>query len=172
MLRIAGNGPEKRRRKPGPAPKITEEAIQMAEMALSRRIHKGSIKVLLKREFGIEHRSCERVLARARERLLERTDRPKEDHRADAYAFYDSVLRDKNAKVRDKILAQKRIDSLLGLDSPLRLEHTGKDGKAVEVSQTGSFDYAGFAAAAERYLGTTGVREAGDRVSEGDDRQE
>ncbi|WP_339727579.1 hypothetical protein [uncultured Gimesia sp.] len=38
------------------------------------------------------------------------------EHRAEAYAFYCSILRDPNATVHEQLAARERIDILLGLD--------------------------------------------------------
>lgn len=38
------------------------------------------------------------------------------EHRAEAYAFYCSILRDPNATVQEQLTARERIDKLLGLD--------------------------------------------------------
>jgi hypothetical protein len=114
--------------------KICEEAVNLAELALSRRLHKCDIKALLKKQYGLEPRSVERVLARARERLIERSNKTVDHHRDDAYAFYDAIIRDSAAPIRFKILAQERIDRLLGLQRPERLELTGQGGGPVEVT--------------------------------------
>lgn len=48
----------------------------------------------------------------------QQTDSNKERtrHRAEALAFYRSILRDPNATVDEQLTARERIDSLLGLD--------------------------------------------------------
>lgn len=63
--------------------------------------------------------------------MLKNLGRPREEHQADAYAFYDSVVKDKAQKTGDRIDAQERIDKLLGLESPQQIEHSGRDGGPV-----------------------------------------
>lgn len=116
--------------------KITEEAISFAELAASRRIHKSGIKKLLREQFGLSSRTSERVLARVRERMMERTGKEKEAHKDDAFAFYDSVIRDAAAPLRLKILAQERIDKLLGLQAVERHEHSGPGGGPIPILET------------------------------------
>lgn len=118
-------------------PKITEESIAFAELAYSRRLHKHAIKALLRQQFALSARSCERVLARARERILERTGKPKDEHRMDSLMFYDSIIRDSAAQIRYKILAQERIDKLLGLEAPAKQNLTiapPEDEKKIEAT--------------------------------------
>src|SRR5690242_6202438 len=83
---------------------------------LSRSLRKGEVKHLLRVRYGVSARTCERLLARARARLREQTGASPDEHRADAFAFYTSVIRDPDASLRDKLLAQKRIDKLLGVE--------------------------------------------------------
>lgn len=112
-----------------------EDAIALAELALSRRLHKSAVKRLIMAQFKVGARTAETVISRARGRLLERTNRNVEEHRADSYSFYDSVLRDQAAPIRMKLIAQERIDRLLGLQRPERIELTGQNGGPVAVAQ-------------------------------------
>jgi hypothetical protein len=93
-----------------------EDRVAFTAFLLSRYAHKGEIKRLLKARFGVSARTCERLLARAREVLLKATGAPPEEHRLQSYSFYVSVLRDPAATLRERMLAQKRIDKLLGLE--------------------------------------------------------
>lgn len=125
-------------RPPGPD-KICDEAVQLAEEMLCRREHKANVKVALWEKFRIQYRTAETVISRARARIMERSGKSIEEHRADAYAFYDSILRDPIAETRERIVAQARIDKLLGLQRPDRIEHTGANGDAIKVDT--SYDF-------------------------------
>jgi hypothetical protein len=105
-------------RKPYHKPTRVEEEARVAYTVhlLSRYAYKGEIKRLLKQRFGISARSCERYLARARELLRERTGADLDEHRALSLGFYESVIRDPATTTREQLLAQKRIDKLLGLE--------------------------------------------------------
>jgi hypothetical protein len=124
---------QKKYPKAGRPPKITEQAIEFARLALCQRHHKYAIFALLKKTYGVSSRTCERILSHARGRIRDGTGKEIDQHRSDAYAFYDSIIRQPNASIREKILAQERIDALLGLERPTKIEHTGADGKPLEV---------------------------------------
>jgi len=126
-------------RPPGAEQKICDEAVQLAEELLCRREHKSKVKVVLWEKFRIQYRTAETVISRARARIMERSGKTIEEHRADAYAFYDSILRDPVADTRERIVAQARIDKLLGLQRPDRIEHTGANGEAIKVDA--SYDF-------------------------------
>lgn len=105
---------------------------------MARRITKGTIKVALAKQFGLTPRSIERVLARVRDNAIANFNRPKVEHQGEAIAFYETVIRDPNAKNADKIRAQERIDWLLGLSAQFaqRVEISGPDGQPVEIAKT------------------------------------
>jgi hypothetical protein len=94
------------------------ERIELCRSLLLRRVPKGTIKKAFRQRFGvdIDHTTIERYLLRAREAMLTDLTRGRQNHRAGALAFYESVLADHTASVRDKVKAQERIDKLLGLE--------------------------------------------------------
>jgi hypothetical protein len=118
--------------KMGRPPKVTDELVTMAEVMLARRCHKSEVKAALKAK-GLSARSCEKAITLAKARLVEATDKLPSDHKNEAYRFYDSVLRDPFASTVSKVKAQERIDKLLGLESPLVLQHTGAGGGPIKV---------------------------------------
>jgi hypothetical protein len=95
---------------------VTEEAIEVAMDGLCRRFHKSRIKQALAKKFGGCARSHETILARARERLLEATGESMDYRRAEALRFYESLIASSKVAPRIKLLAQERIDKLLGLE--------------------------------------------------------
>src|SRR4051812_43598463 len=94
------------------------ERIELCRSMLLRRVPKSTIKKAFRQRFGadIDHGTVERYLTRAREAMLADLTRGRQTHRAGALAFYESVLADPAAAVRDKVKAQERIDRLLGLE--------------------------------------------------------
>lgn len=102
--------------------KADDEAVDLAESLLSRRYSKAFIKSQLKEKFDCCARTCERVLSRARERIIAASGADRTAHRQDALAFYNSIIRDDKANVREKIIAQERIDKLLGLEAAAKIE--------------------------------------------------
>jgi hypothetical protein len=94
------------------------ERIELCRSMLLRRVPKSTIKKAFRQRFGaeIDHGTIERYLTRAREGMLIDLTRGRQNHRAGSLAFYESVLADPKAAVRDKVRAQERIDKLLGLE--------------------------------------------------------
>jgi hypothetical protein len=123
---------------PAHATKKTEPLISLAEQMLARRFSKGEVKRLLRDIYAKENkndtispRTLESIISEARRNLVASTDKNRDQHREDSYRLYDSVLRSRDATIRDKVKAQAQIDRLLGLQAPLRhlldgsIEHTG-----------------------------------------------
>jgi len=105
----------------GPFPTIVlDDIVEYVRDLLSKGYRKGEIKDKLREELGTDGaepstRSMETLISAARAQMLEDSDRPREEHQADAIEFYKSVLRDPKAKTSSKIAARARIDSILGL---------------------------------------------------------
>jgi hypothetical protein len=99
-----------------PTRKEKEERIDLTLRLLSRGVYKGEVKVVLHARYGVGARTAERYLSRAREILRGRTGRSLDEHRLDAFAFYESIIQDPEATTRERLLAQARIDKLLGLE--------------------------------------------------------
>jgi len=105
------------------------ERVDYAIELLCRCLLKSQIKTLFRRKFGdLGKSTIERYLAKAREVLLAGAG-GKEEMRARARGFYESVIRDPQASHRDKILAQERIDRLYGLEAPLKVAPTDASGE-------------------------------------------
>lgn len=105
-----------------------QEAMRkyVRELCDGRR-HNGEIKRMAAAKFGVKPRTIEHYLTEVRNERIEESGRTVDDHRADSFHFYISVLRDKKADPRDKIKAQERIDKLLGLERPQKVESKNLD---------------------------------------------
>lgn len=103
-----------------------EQRIELTHRLLASRARKGDIKKTLIARWGVSARTAENYLARARERILADSQQPREQHRANAIAFYESIIGDMQASTRDRIKAQERMDRLLGLEAPTRHVHGGE----------------------------------------------
>ena len=88
----------------------------------------GEIKRTLAERYKVKPRTVEDYIAEGRRRLRSHIEMSKSDLQAESVAFYQSVLRDTKASKRDRLYARKRIDELLGLEAPQRLEHSGPEG--------------------------------------------
>ncbi len=74
-------------------------------------------------------------MGRARARNIKALERPKNDWVAESVEFYRDIATDPTSEPRDKIKARERIDKLLGLDAPVRTEHSGVDGGPIQIEQ-------------------------------------
>jgi hypothetical protein len=108
------------------------ERIRLVADMLVRRIHKHQIKRALEDKYGLGARQAEVYISRAREYLVERTNRPKDEHIAEAFAFYESIIRDPEAVTADRMRAQDALRQLLGLDAPVKVANTTADGDTVQ----------------------------------------
>ena len=112
--------------KPNPMRKMNRSAAarQVAEwLALGRR--KGEIKKLLREQYdGVGVRRIEDVITLAKRYLAEITDRTPEDHKVEAYNVYRSMISNPDVPDNVKVMAQKRIDRLYGLEQPMQIKHT------------------------------------------------
>jgi len=88
----------------------------------------SDIKRVIASKYEMSPRSVEGYISRARADLLEQIGIRTEEHRANAYGFYRSMMKNKKLAPKDRLKAQERIDRLLGLESAQKHEVTGKDG--------------------------------------------
>jgi hypothetical protein len=105
-----------------------EEQASYAAGVLARGAYKHEVFNLLRHKYGVSTRTCESIVARARQALRERTGREREELRADSHAFYESVKRDPAASLHEKMYAQRCVDELLGLKAPQEVRHSGEVG--------------------------------------------
>jgi hypothetical protein len=114
-----------------PFKKATAEQIEKRVDFVEEQIEAGirrrsELHKLVGKKFGVNWRTVDEYLGRARARLLERLRQTKDEFRSQSLATYQSIL--KNGNSREKILAQERIDKLLGLEAPRIFGHGGADG--------------------------------------------
>ncbi len=108
---------------------VTKRIYDVAQL-LAQRIPKHQIKAALRTKFGIGARQCESYLAWAREYLVERSQRPKKDHVADAMALYEKIIRHPESTASEQMAAQAAIRQMLGLDQPTKIAPTTPDGES------------------------------------------
>ncbi|WP_298861937.1 hypothetical protein [uncultured Gimesia sp.] len=77
----------------------------------------SEIKTAIADQFQLSPRSVERYLSSARREMRQRLETPLEQHRADSFYFYRSIIDSPESNTRDRIRARERIDKLLGTDS-------------------------------------------------------
>lgn len=98
---------------------ISPEVVEYVADLMARRWRKHRIKQHLEEELGVPVRidTYEAIRKAARELLEQDTDKKRDAHRRDAIAFYESVIRDESASHKERIMAQHRLDKLMGLES-------------------------------------------------------
>lgn len=112
-----------------------EERVELVRTLLCSRYPKYKIKRLLKERYDVCPRTVENYLARARRELVEATGQGKDEHVADAYAFYLSILENRETATRDKLKAQERMDKLLGLEMPQKFAATDTRGNDLNADE-------------------------------------
>ncbi len=111
-----------------------EKRVEDCELLLSRGIRKSQIHEAMRKKYGSSWQQCDRYLSRAREKMLLRLARARDEHRSDSLAFYESMLQSSDVKPHDKILARKQIDELLGLAAPKRHELSGDENSPIQMT--------------------------------------
>lgn len=117
--------------KPGrktPSNKKREEFIEFTALLVGKDLPKSQIKRHIKEKFQkdlgktVSARTCEDYIARAKELLVEWSERPVKDHFVEAVAFYKSVIQEPGSSRDQKMRARERIDNLYGLEAPKALK--------------------------------------------------
>jgi hypothetical protein len=111
-----------------------EARVDETGRMLALRMTKTQIHQEAGRLWGCHWRTADRYMARARKQAIKNSQRPKEDHLAQAVAFNKAVIRSPDAKWSDKLAANRDNSELLGLYPPrtARLE-ASRPGGAVEI---------------------------------------
>jgi hypothetical protein len=122
-IQMIDNTPKKtpKPRRPQASRAEKERLIRLTDALLSAGTHRWDVYNVLKTEYDMSKRQATRYIAWATKQILARTNLPEDLHRADSLAFYQSVIQDQKATIREKILARNSIDRLLGLPKPQRI---------------------------------------------------
>lgn len=111
-----------------PFKKATAEQIEKRVDFVEQQIETGirrraELHRIVGKKFNVNWRTVDDYFGRARARLLERLRQTKEEFRSQSLATYNHIL--KNGTMREKAIAQERIDKLLGLEAPRIFGHGG-----------------------------------------------
>jgi hypothetical protein len=110
-----------------------EKRIEEVELLMARGARPSQIHAAICKKYGIHWNSVNRYMVRARKNIQKRFARSREQHRADSFTFYESMIMAGDASPGAKIRARQRIDELLGLDAPKRTELSGPDGVPIQT---------------------------------------
>ena len=112
-----------------------QQRIQQCIELLALRRTRSEITDHLCKLHGISWQTVSNYLGRARKLMLERSQRPKHDHIADAFALYENVIKDSSATKKERLAAQMGLNDLLGLNAPKRAEISGPEGAPIAVGE-------------------------------------
>ena len=96
--------------------------LRLVKKMLGMGKYPSEIKQAVSQKFHLSRRSVERYMKRARREMVENLNIPVKEHRAEALYFYRSVVSDPNSSQRERLRARERIDKLLGLDIPAKIQ--------------------------------------------------
>lgn len=74
-------------------------------------------------KWGLSTKTVRRYIGRARAMLRSQMDKNIKDHLAESYRFVQRIKNDPLSSPRVKLLAQERLDKLLGLERPQIIHH-------------------------------------------------
>lgn len=114
-----------------PTPSDERERVELCRKLLASRASECDVERSAMREFGVGRRKARRYLALARQAMSAAAGRSREEHVAEAYAFYCSLIAGDRAKDADRLKAQERIEKLLGLEPASAGESTETDDETV-----------------------------------------
>lgn len=97
---------------------LAQETVDLVAHMLAYRWPKGRIfktcyEILKTDNFRV----VTGIVSKAKAQLRELANKPRVDARAEALAFYEHLIADDDVDPRTKIVAQERLDKLLGLES-------------------------------------------------------
>jgi transposase len=111
-------GPDYRR----PAIEEIEARTLMVRRLLSQGKYDGEVKKTVAAHFKISARTVERYLRRARDEMVKEAGKDRGELRAEGYSFYREIRGNRKASDKDRLKAQERIDKLLGLEAPQKVQ--------------------------------------------------
>jgi hypothetical protein len=117
-----------------------QRRVELAAILLGQRMLKHAVIAILKERFGISARTCETLLARARELLVARSGKSHEEHFNEAAAYWLSILQDPRYDIYVKMRAEENLERLYGLwrrPGSLAVEMTGDKSTAITVVSFG-----------------------------------
>jgi len=105
------------------------ERIERVAYMLVRRFKKSQIKKYAKEQWGVGFRQVENYIRNARQWMMERADKSKDEFVAEALATYESIINNTEATNMDISQSQDAICRLLGLNAPAKVAPTTPDGE-------------------------------------------
>jgi hypothetical protein len=102
----------------GEAPEVTDELIDTVMEYIGKQMRKSHIKLKLREDFpDLKIHVIERLIKLAKQRIIEVYKVNPEHFKGCSIEFYASVLRDPDEGTKYKLIAQQRLDAMLGLEN-------------------------------------------------------
>ena len=124
-----------------PSNRIIAERVAECVRLLSARqnLHQCELRRIFTEKWHCHWITVDRYVIRARETMLERLRRSKEEFRCESLATYERIANDPNARPSERVAACKAKDELLGLKEPNRVSLEGYGGGPIR-SEVLQFD--------------------------------
>jgi hypothetical protein len=121
-------------KRPKPSFAEMDERVDFVCELLARNLHYHQLKREFRNRFGdCSHSTIANYVARARARLYQQVEHDRKDHVAEALATYRDIFQDPVCTPREKIMARERMDKILGVEAPTRVESSGPGGGPINV---------------------------------------
>jgi hypothetical protein len=134
-LQIIEAGSRRDVRGGAPSPRATkaevEERVEFMAFLLARRLPHAALKRQFRKKYGagLAARTVAAYASRAREAIIAETGKSRVQHALESLAFWESIVSGPDATLRERMDAQREIDSLLGLHAPVKIAPTMPDGE-------------------------------------------
>lgn len=107
-------------------PHELDQRLDLVETLLFQKcLMKSQVRKFVIGKYDVDWRTVDEYCSRARARVLLRISESRNEMRSKSLALYQGILR--TGTGREKILAQERIDRLMGLEAPKMISHGGSD---------------------------------------------
>lgn len=110
-----------------------ERRVEETAFLLAAGSTKSDLHQAIGQKYNLHWRTVDIYIARARAFLLKQANKTRDEVRADAVNFYESILKNPTSTTRERLQARTRLDEIYGIDAPRRTELSGPDGKPMQV---------------------------------------
>lgn len=121
---------------PSPRRYLTQDEQTVIVRLIKKMIGLGrftsEIKTAISAEYGLSRHSVTRYVNRARREMREFLEQDLDQHRADSYFFYRSIIEHPDASNHERIRARERIDKIMGLEIPSKYQLNQDFNKSIE----------------------------------------
>lgn len=126
--------------KPTTKAQLAEQKRRLVRMMIDKRKTVGEIKRLFATQFKVTPRAAERFITEAYRQIREEVGRDPGDHRADSYTFWQQIVANEKAPLKDRMRAQENLDRILGNHAPTKTAATDLNGNDVPANKPKPFD--------------------------------